>query len=756
MICGVILPTLAIGAELVLRMCQFILDPMPTYWHLAALALVPVANLFAYFVLKRESYRHVPAATIAVGAAIGVSAVYCLQFILLVPFFVIAIIAAGLGLLGLSPYGALAASIIAARRLALMECSRRLLWLGVAAAVLPFAVYVVTNEVTIEGLKMASSDNEATSTRGVRLIRKFGSDSALLRLCYGQSVSFWPTETGFFGRIESSDQDAARVVYYRVTGRPFTSAPQPSGMVGARTGMDGAWDFDTDIGGTAVNGQVRKLGLTSSNMDTVVQPESLTSYNEWTLLFKNDAELQREARAEIALPHDAVVSRLTLWVNGEPREAAFSTRGNVRAAYQDVAVAQRRDPALVTTKGPDRVLMQCFPVPPRGGTMKVRLGITAPLRIGDNGKASYTLPRFVERNFGVTDDLKHTIMTGSRRMELTDADLAGSKSNITAQIDQTARTVWTPDTVEPDKYAVVQTIHETQADPPDDLVIVIDGSVRMRDAQDQIASALHALPSGGRFAVILAGDETQHLTRMIPSSPDAIRRAQEAIRDARFVGGIDNRSALIDASDALVKSRDGLILWIHGPQSFETDSKLEKFLQVTRNRRSVGMLAVEAVPGTNGVLAALEESGAASVLARNQDLRTDLVRLFETWSGKRPLTTIERMRVLRREAHGTRGSSHIARLWARDEAARMCARDSRLAQDASKLAAEHQVVTPVSGAVVLERKEQYDRHGLKPVDPKTVPTASPEPATWITLAVGVGALAAAARRRKDICKRGCK
>ena len=37
-----------------------------------------------------------------------------------------------------------------------------------------------------------------------------------------------------------------------------------------------------------------------------------------------------------------------------------------------------------------------------------------------------------------------------------------------------------------------------------------------------------------------------------------------------------------------------------------------------------------------------------------------------------------------------------------------------------------QLVTPVSGAVVLERKEQYTRHGLEQVDPNSVPTI-PEP-----------------------------
>jgi hypothetical protein len=70
-----------------------------------------------------------------------------------------------------------------------------------------------------------------------------------------------------------------------------------------------------------------------------------------------------------------------LWVNGEEREAAFAGRSQTREAYQKVAIQQRRDPVLVTTAGPDRVQMQCFPVPPNGGLMKIRIGITAPKHV---------------------------------------------------------------------------------------------------------------------------------------------------------------------------------------------------------------------------------------------------------------------------------------------------------------------------------------------------------------------------------------
>ena len=64
--------------------------------------------------------------------------------------------------------------------------------------------------------------------------------------------------------------------------------------------------------------------------------------------------------------------------------------------------------------------------------------------------------------------------------------------------------------------------------------------------------------------------------------------------------------------------------------------------------------------------------------------------------------------------------------------------DAQFLREAVELAALYQLVTPVSGAVVLETEEQYQRAGLKPVDAGTVPTI-PEPEMIMLMAV-VGAI----------------
>jgi hypothetical protein len=74
-------------------------------------------------------------------------------------------------------------------------------------------------------------------------------------------------------------------------------------------------------------------------------------------------------------------------------------------------------------------------------------------------------------------------------------------------------------------------------------------------------------------------------------------------------------------------------------------------------------------------------------------------------------------------------SDHLARLWANDEVRRiMVPGDTTLTDAATSLAVRYQLVTPVSGAVVLETEQQYRANDLKPVAAGTVPTI-PEPET---------------------------
>jgi hypothetical protein len=94
---------------------------------------------------------------------------------------------------------------------------------------------------------------------------------------------------------------------------------------------------------------------------------------------------------------------VSLWINGVEQQARFGSPQKVRAAYQEIAVVQRRDPLLVTMPAPDHLLVQCFPVP-ANGEMKIK-SVSPPASLGCGQEQSSKLvadwPAFGPVNFEV-------------------------------------------------------------------------------------------------------------------------------------------------------------------------------------------------------------------------------------------------------------------------------------------------------------------------------------------------------------------
>ena len=140
------------------------------------------------------------------------------------------------------------------------------------------------------------------------------------------------------------------------------------------------------------------------------------------------------------------------------------------------------------------------------------------------------------------------------------------------------------------------------------------------------------------------------------------------------------------------------------------------------------------------------ESTAIVSLPRTGKLGADLEALFATWAGRQPKLTFKRtVEAATPETSALTNLTHVVRLWAAEEV-RLLAHNRRR-HEAVELAAQQQLVTPVSGAVVLETKQQFDAAGLTPVDPTSVPTV-PEPSTLTLLIAGTIAFAVIGRKRR--------
>ncbi len=769
---AIYLPAGTLVLEMLTGFCaMFFFDPISTWWHVGLAATVPLANALAFWFLVRRETAPPRSVILLNGIAITVGLYYSALYLPLMVPAVPALIFAGLGLLPMAVIFACWGSILAARRTAELGAAapanrRALLWGGIAAGGLAIFALEGPKALGRTWLLMATSPERATQENGIALLRAVRPDQTLLLACYessGTTRSATDTMGWAFGLARKIRSEAARDIYYRVTGTVFNAAKPPRAALLGRRGeqLDG-FRWDSDRGGDSVSARIADLDLVTSRVDSHIEPASALGYTEWTLVFRNRTPSQQEARFQALLPPAGVVSRLTLWVDGEPREAAFNTREKVKTAYKNI-VAQRRDPVLVTTTGPDRVLIQCFPVPPDGGEMKIRVGITAPLDRGlDPGRL--WLPQFLARNFSFDDALEHSVWVqstspelvsplgstlddsgdagvGQLQMVLSSDDFQSSRCFVDcAPAADPAPRVWARDPFADTTESVLTRVsNEVTQVPVDHFVIVVDGSESLKPHRGSIATALAEVADEIDFELLVAHDEVRRL--------GGGAQAVQALENVRMGGGIDDTPALLDALRLAREKKNSAIIWLHGPQPIafaKTEALAQHF---ERSTRPVPFYAIPLANGENRVLESLYKLTAIRCGLRLADPAEDLPKaLAALHSGATDKTySWERSPAPSTDAETPEVWDQLARYWAFDDVMRRFAQ-AGWDQTASPLAARYQLVTPFSGAVVLESAKQFADAGLNAIDAATAPSIPvvPEPSSAMLVAM---ALAASILRR---------
>lgn len=767
---GVVFPALVLVFETVCSFCGSVFfDPVPTWWHFLLISTVPLTNAW---LLKGGDGPNERLKGAAAGVALAVACFYGLLFLPLLPLSVIALVFL-IGMLSLAPILAALVTWLIARR-ARGDSSNKTAFvagnrIGICAGVLALLALegpALWTRANLPSLREGAEARESAITR----LRGFHSERTLLKACYegsrgtsmatdisGWMIMSWQIPARMVGMNPSmlpSDSENNREVFFRVTGKPFNSLKPPAkrhggALIGRVDPMEDI-EFDDHLGGDEVAVRLKDLDLTDSRFDDHVDSVSGIGYGEWTMVFHNGSSQAKEARCQVRLPRDGRVSRLTLWVNGEPREAAFSTIAKVKAAYKAVAVVQRRDPVLVNVVGPDTVMVQCFPVP-ANGDMKIRFGITAPLADG-----KWEMPRIVERNFGIRQGLEHALwLQGDKTLQLTGGGDAksshadGDGQSLSATLDGEAvmnphlalsmaapqsrpELVWCEDRfAKPEeRFLIRENISRPRA-AAKEVVLVIDGSASMEDVRTRLIDGLrNAKPQGLR--ILLADDKARAIH---PSELAGIR----------FSGGRDNEPALREAI-RIAKESGAPVVWIHGPQAIRL-SQPEALLQLLE-RGSVRPVIheIEAVSGPNRLAESIFQSGC---LRRGPAMHesVDLTKFLDDLrtSGTEPAWNWKRAAACE-GIGGTKVWDQLARLHAAEEAEDPLADldDARRAE----LAARYQLVTRYSGAVVLETQQQYTDHGLTPADGNATPQVPSVPEPSSAMLVILAATAALMRRRR--------
>jgi hypothetical protein len=465
-------------------------------------------------------------------------------------------------------------------------------------------------------------------------------------------------------------------------------------------------------------------------------------YLNWTLNFDNHSDSGKEARAEIQLPPGAVVTGATHWIWGVETETQFTGRSNLISGE----TLDRRQPRIVvTTAGRDRVLVQTYPVPAFGNGIKIRLSIAVPLVLQSKDQARLILPYFNSRNFNIPGNIKHWILIDSNHPmnsdyglavhsvtrlhnnryqmygEFSDSELMRPETALRLARTDSDHGIWSQNPFEVDGSIVKQSLEERTPSHLRRIVLVVDTSASMAQWQTQIKSALNVLPSDMDVQLVWADADWLHESDLDVAATGGNSEVSMYLNDViTFAGGADNAPALTKAWDLATETPgNNAIVWIHSPQR-TTLASVEPLLNRMKGRfYGPSLYSVQTSAGSDEIVKKLDGINEVKSVVRLGSLRMDLERLFQQLSGQVP--TLEFVRSVKHpqldpNLDGVETSNHLAQLWANDEVARILgARDESLKEAATLLALRYKLVTPTSGAVIMDTLKQIDRGDLEPM-----------------------------------------
>ncbi len=782
---AVVLPAIAVAVEAATGFSAgLFFDPVPTPMHLVLVAMVPAVNLLAWLGLRRGWMQSRPFIGFMNGAGLAVSAFYTIPYLPLVPFALAAVFSLwwylGVGLVGLlplAPMAALIAGVILRRRLirafyTLENPGRPAFGLGFAATLVILLLAFSGEFITLAGLRLAISGTPDQQKRGLAMLRQTRQHDIILRMAHGYETLYDQTVIRWVAGGKMPDREQARRLYYQVTGQDALHVrPHGNGGPGLFSrgrSIDEGFEWDEDQAGLLVGGILSGLFLEDSRLDGTLDGDAGVGYLEWTLVFKNEGHVRREARAKVAIPPGAVVSRLTLWVNGEEREAAFGPRGKVREAY-DKVVKARRDPVLVTTCGPDRIMVQCFPVEPNGGEMKMRIGLTVPLQPDRDiaGQWKLRMPLFLERNFKHRSGA-HEVWIASKAALEPVPGLAGLACAMNTNGEWSARgriqegdlwksdaslsvsgegdgSAWCPDDRHEAPGLVKQTLARLVSDKPESVMLVLDGSASMKDAAPRVIQAVsNDFPEGVWLGVMLADDKEPLAPQLRVMKKERMPEVTEPMSAYVYVGGQCGVRFIEKAWDALAsEAGPAAIVWVHGAQPLTLDTVAGLIQRMQRQPGMAHLYTLQVGPGADKMSDELDQQDWVTVLPPCLDPAAPLGELFKNWAPVAAPLRAVRVREEKADASGLGGetSDHLARLWAKQEISLLLATGlPKNRQAASELGVRYRLVTPVSGAVVLETDDQYQAAGLEQPPAENLPTV-PEPEFWILVIISLGFVA---------------
>lgn len=544
----------------------------------------------------------------------------------------------------------------------------------------------------------AVSDNADQQLKGLTLLRNLNPEKDIRLNCAdGRTAGV----AGLFLRLPEGAQQR---LYFAATGKPFRDRKTTNMSL-----------MSNDYLRRHVVGAVEEgLSLVRSATHGQVHPDTLSASLDWTFVFKNTGYRASEARAEIAVPEGAVLSGLTLWVNGSPEKAIFGAADKVSGTYHRVDVSEV-DPALLTDLGRGRYLLKCNPVPAQG-ELKVSIRVTEPLKLDGSEDLSMALPRFIDTNFALAGhnvlrlrSSNNTQMTlngvqssatadGDTLLctDLKDEELTGSSFAVRIHDGGERKAIAVKDGASAHKY-IIEEVKELQSLAPRRLVVVIDGSSAVGMHAMAINKALAKLPEQIDTRILIANDNGESV---LLNRQEGLNR----LKATNFKGGRDNLEALVKAAEFAGESKGGAVLWIHGPQP-GFNEEMYILAPYAAPPKFIELALDDCYTDANELFRNHREIGPFSAIVRNANVQDDLTHFFQRWQPGAKDRIVELVRTDEPPScpvvNGPQ-SEELACLLSYRECSDLLRKGKM--SEAAAIAVAHKVVTPVSSAAILGQR----------------------------------------------------
>lgn len=747
--CGVIVPLFAMGIELTTHMCaRMFFDPFPSVSHIFLVALVPLSNFLIWLSARRDMTESLGALTFASGMAMGVAILYSMMFIPVLPLAMVAVLFFGFGLLPMSPILAIPPIMKSGKYVVHLSKQKNTFYDGeqlkhIGHMIILCTVLAVELPSTLTRLNLNEAANGPKPGQAIEWLRAFGNQEVMLRACYERSGRATDILGSLYEISHPVPIEKVRELFYQVTGKPFNSVPLPESMKAIRqepfhlvksglmsvseAGMGSLvpsfnnageesgdeFDLDPDVAGEAVSGVSRGLALSHQTLSGKVSGENGFAELDYGITFKNTSKCDREVRTKILLPPGAVVSRAFLRTTKGEREASIMGRNLARSRYRS-AVLHKKDPLLVSTCGQDRLLVQLWPVSPEQ-TLSVRLHILAPMQVSSSSMFQLNYPSIEERNFAVEKPLSVLLNSAQTLKYANNRVVYASRDPMMTELTAIGK-----------GQSVKVTFAETQYPKPENLTIVVDGSVGMKDSMPQILSALRNLPDLKQLKLYYVRDglmaEPLVMASTIGGNIDGLIQKVQSLQPA---GGQVDLPVLDKALAESSEDGKSAVLWVHAAQpvkghlSSANAKRLGEF-----NQPFLYDMAV--VSGPNEVLDGVYGSPALVRVARAGDAGSDLTALFKNWKlsgGGSQSPGITFAVSPSTEIPGQTAKDMVwSQLAAADEICKIeknhHGHSCKYGQQAVQLATNYHLVTPFSSALIAEP--------IRPViKPAAIPLAMP-------------------------------